>query len=798
MPPGVKRLAVALAGPTLIVISVLVVLHDFAFGGKISSQHVDLLAYSLPLQCFMGRSLAAGHIPAWNPYSMAGAPSAADPQSGWTYLPAMLLYSVLPCGLAMRWFIVVQPIIAGVGLYLFLRSEGLSRVVATAGGVVLALVGAGALIAVYLPFIAIVAWIPLLLAAVSRCLQAPSWPARLAWAAMTALMWGQLGAAFLGTGFALGLAALLFYGAGRTWIEVSARRLSGRNAALLWAAVLISLPLVNLAYLVPRLAYFPHTSISMGYDKLQQVGAQLAGISRQVRPIGSALRQPWPLKFATAPGTYFGGVALLFTFAGWWSKRHRLVVAALSAFGVVSYLLTLRTVARALLPRLQSVSLADPYLHGPLRFGYGIFPIIAALSAFGLEAWRKAGSWRSRALMVLPGLAVWGLLPIRQGVPLSSLRLLLLGTVVGGAVAVISLRRPAVLLLLPLILAAELGTNDLIGQHRPNLQLPVPGLYGRQLFAPTVDSSAYLRPDRIVNAIRREDDSRILSLAPKLVNHRGYLTHQQPDEWPLEANQRAMLFDLEDVQGYSSFQLRRYWFFVRSMTSLFLDYNSAVFPDPPPVALDLLQVGWIVGPANDPPLPDLTKIETEGRWALYRRSQTPPRASVVGDWTVMSSSTAAREALLQNGFDPERQVILEGDPGVRPSGEPSVGTATYEARGTQAARVFVDAPSPSIILVRNAYDPNWHAKVDGRAAQVLPADYLAQGVPVPAGRHVIDLAYDDPTVGYGLFGSAVALAVLLAPLVVVGVRRRRTNEAPSIAMTTSAEPKTPRPIQGSS
>jgi hypothetical protein len=77
-----RRLAKALAGPALIVASVLVVLHDFAFGGKVSNQHVDLLAYSMPLSCFMGRSLAAGHIPSWNPYAMGGFRSAADPQSG--------------------------------------------------------------------------------------------------------------------------------------------------------------------------------------------------------------------------------------------------------------------------------------------------------------------------------------------------------------------------------------------------------------------------------------------------------------------------------------------------------------------------------------------------------------------------------------------------------------------------------------------------------------------------------------------------------------------------------------------
>ena len=62
---------------------------------------------------------------------MGGLPFVADPQSGWMYLPVMALFTALPCGIAMPWFIALQPIAAGMGLYWFLRSERLSRVALT-------------------------------------------------------------------------------------------------------------------------------------------------------------------------------------------------------------------------------------------------------------------------------------------------------------------------------------------------------------------------------------------------------------------------------------------------------------------------------------------------------------------------------------------------------------------------------------------------------------------------------------------------------------------------------------------
>jgi hypothetical protein len=96
----------------------------------------------------------------------------------------------------------------------------------------------------------------------------------------------------------------------------------------------------------------------------------------------------------------------------------------------------------------------------------------------------------------------------------------------------------------------------------------------------------------------------------------------------------------------------------------------------------------------------------------------------------------------------------------------------YRAVGEQSARVDVDAPAPSIVLVRTVFDPNWQATVDGRPVQVLAANFVDQGIPVPAGRHIIVLAYRDPRIGQGLVGSALALAALFSAAAVVHRRRR--------------------------
>jgi uncharacterized membrane protein YfhO len=75
-----------------------------------------------------------------------------------------------------------------------------------------------------------------------------------------------------------------------------------------------------------------------------------------------------------------------------------------------------------------------------------------------------------------------------------------------------------------------------------------------------------------------------------------------------------------------------------------------------------------------------------------------------------------------------------------------------------------------MLLVRQAYDPFWHATVDGRPATLRVADSFEASLLVPAGRHRVMLAYDDPWIVRGLIVSGLALAVWLATCAAAGRR----------------------------
>jgi hypothetical protein len=711
-------------GPLLIAGSVLLVLHDVAFGGMISNQHPDVLAFWYPSWCLLGKSLAAGHVLAWNPHVMAGVPFAADPQSGWMYLPPMLLFSALPCSVAMGWMIVLQPMLGGLALYAFLRAEGLSRPAATVGGLALALGLSASRLVLFLPFPSALAWTAVVLAAAARLVRSTTRRGRVLWVLATAVAWGQLAAAHLGHGLILGTGLLLAYLMMAAWRSVRAGRWTLPGVARGALGLAGAMAVVNLAFLLPRLAYAPRSSYSAGYANLIQLGI--------------LLRPAWPLTFSTFPGAHLGAVALGLSFAAFWSRRHRALTIAFAAYGLVAYVAGIAAVGSRLARILHAVPLLNFYDHYPARFSVGLILVIPVMAAIGLEAWNERPAVADRALMAAPGLLVWFVGPALLGAGFVHLSLLLGAGVLTAGLLVACSRRPSLIVLAPVLVAVELVTGGLLGQAGGALGSDL-AMHGDPFGAkatgwwvplrrPNVEAGAYDDPGPIARTLQAEDGARYLSIAPGLVSHRGYLDRQLPGDWGLLANQRAMLFGLEDAGGYNPFQLEWYWRFVRAQEPGAIDYNAAFFVDPTPRVMDLLQVGWVIAPAGEPPWSNLSQVVTEGRWALYRLPLVAPRASV-----------------LEAG-----------------------GEATYTSHGPQAATVVVRAPGPAVVLVRNAFDPGWHATVDGHPVDVLRTDSFLQGISVSAGTHTIELTYDDPWVGYGLLGSALGVLALLGAALVVG------------------------------
>jgi hypothetical protein len=115
----------------------------------------------------------------------------------------MLLFSALSPGAAMRALIVLNPLLAGLGLFWFLRKESMSRPVATVGGLCLGMLMSTSDMAISMPFAGFLAWTTIALVGASGYRQAERWSRRLAWLALAAFAWSQVASAHMSHGLVM-------------------------------------------------------------------------------------------------------------------------------------------------------------------------------------------------------------------------------------------------------------------------------------------------------------------------------------------------------------------------------------------------------------------------------------------------------------------------------------------------------------------------------------------------------------------------------------------------------------------
>lgn len=97
---------------------------------------------------------------------------------------------------------------------------------------------------------------------------------------------------------------------------------------------------------------------------------------------------------------------------------------------------------------------------------------------------------------------------------------------------------------------------------------------------------------------------------------------------------------------------------------------------------------------------------------------------------------------------------------------PEPGTVRNVREWTNGARLDVEAAGRAFLVMSVTPHKYWHITIDGHPTPAVITNIGYQGIPVPAGRHTVEMRYSNPVIGWG---AGVSLATLLL-LSVVGSR----------------------------
>lgn len=796
------------AGAVALILLLTVVVSWRLFSGGVVAG-MDSLTQFYPWYSYLGESLRSGTLPGWNPHQLSGTPFAGDPLSGWSYLPAMLFFTLLPLTLAAKGYLFFHLISAGIGCFALARALGIK----TPGALLAAVAyefGSYLYIrnACCFAYASVMVWLPVAILGAEMAIKSRRLLDRGLWCALSGLAVSQMLASWLGQGSYYALLVLGGYIAYRALLfpPAHARDLRSRvfGLSLTGGAVLLIGLCLAAAGLFPRLEYNALSGLAGGYPEDQRFTGGLE--ARDFR------------RLFLPPGLFYGGaIVMALALAAPLVARRGAVRFALPFFAGVSVLAltlagegpTLVHSALELLPYFGRVHPHDPerilvvfYLGAALLAGAALthlgergrrskalisLPLLAALflatrstldppvepSEEDIEEAAQAGSWEE---------PIPSLLELGVQMPPGAFLALLLAAVLLTAYALLPARltvpRGLAVVLLVLVVFWDLNAASAANVEKSEESSSA----NKRV---EVDLDDYYEPTQTTEFLRSAPDgpSRYLAFDPQFSKRGGHLPYHlrfdEPASQRLEPANRATLHggDMQSIQGYNAVHLARYDEFLEALNGRSQNYHDAdVFPaglESP--LLDLLNVRYIVVPnerASGTPesLKGLPVAHEGDKRKILENPEALPRA-----WIVHSARQAdpgeALDLLSSGEVDPRETALLQEEPPpLQSPDDPSGDRARVTEYEANRLELNTATGARGLLVLSEVYYPGWKAYVDGEQVPLHRADHLLRAVPVPAGEHTVELRYEPWRLRAGTAISLVT-ALTLAGLVVVRARR---------------------------
>lgn len=763
----------------------------------------DARSQFYPWRAFGFGEIRDGRFPLWNPHELLGMPFVATLQSAMFY-PLNWLCAVMPLGRAINLAIVLGLFLAGLFTYLWCRRLGLSR----AGALVAAgvyIFGAPQILRVHeghWSFLAPMTWIPCLLLCIEVLLDGGSWPLAVAGGAVAvAMQWcgGNPQYALYG-----GLAALLWL-ALRMWTTRRERkRAHWRVAGGVCLFYLLGTLLAGVQVL-PAIEMFTQSSRGehVGFHWVSQyclvpenlITLIVPGFFGQGAGVGIEYWGRWNLWETCA---YFGVVAfglvllavgrgrrpltwcalilavlLLLIAMGPYTPLFRLLYETVPGFGLfrgLGRILGPAALFVALLAALGMDRLNRDTPPAPLARRWSILLGLAAslllllglmgILGLGTGAWRAFIVWMSgvgvdsRPFLISNGLTPDFIAAARKAAALGLFRA---GWLLGGLALVIAL--------------------SLRGGSRRWIAPVVIGLVA-------VDFFTFAHPYMLTFDPRKD------ALTPGAL---GVLRNEpQPFRYArgtalnLPAGE-GMAYGLDCLEGIEPNVPAR---FRRAFWMAQLDLPAGQLPSPewtPPAttlyylmgispALRVFNLTHLVLYADSDPVPmrGAREVYRDSRIRIIRLPSPFPRAWIVHHARIVPNPDDACALLATpSRWDYEREAIFETPPAC-PLALPRLADPTPRFTRYAADRVVIEAEpaADGLLIVSDLFYPGWKAAVDGRPVGILRANYLMRAIPVPAGKHIVEMHYDPRSFKIGLALSALG-CVVVAGLLFTHIRRSR-------------------------
>ncbi len=700
----------------------------------------DVITQIYPWKNLTIESWKRRSIPLWNPYSFAGTMHVGNYQTA-VFSPINLLYLVFSMPTAWSISVLLQPILAGLFMYMFLKSERMSDLAASLGAHAFMFCGFMVVWMAYETLGFAAAMLPLGLYAINQYRSRHVWWALplLALSIAFSLVSGHFQISLYVIGFVSVYSLSKLQGA-----QVSKHRIS--ILIFIFLGLLIAAPQLWETYRA-----YSESVRSDSFGKGEIIPWQYLITFFAPDFFGHPVtRNDWFGHYAEWAG--FIGVApiLLAIYGAVFAKHVHKTFFILAA--MISLLFALPTYLTDLLYALRIPVLSTSSASRIIVLSSFSFAVLSAMGIDTLIAhWEKKDLTKLRGTALVSGILLIIFWCVLYGFhPLDSEKL---------AIAVRNSLLPSMALIATVVLV--IGGAYIPKKYRMICAYALLAITAFDLIRFSskwmpFEPRKYLYPAMPV--------TQTLAKIPELATDRVIGNF---------GNEFSGMYHIQGIEGYDAVYKRRYGEFLSAVTDTRIQNPSrsvAIFNkngENAAKVVQLLGVRYYLHKVSDGRFPwaypfweqpNFDVIWRDNTYELFHNSTAFPRAFLVSSYRVITQPQLLLSTLFSDTFDRRNSVLLEKEPALHPSeGAGEVSILSYLPEKV----VFgIKTDVPKLLFLSDSFDDGWNAYINGKKTPIYRANYAFRAVAVPKGEATVIMVYEPPSMRYGLVISAITVLLI--------------------------------------
>ncbi len=152
----------------------------------------------------------------------------------------------------------------------------------------------------------------------------------------------------------------------------------------------------------------------------------------------------------------------------------------------------------------------------------------------------------------------------------------------------------------------------------------------------------------------------------------------------------------------------------------------------------------------------LPRIWSDGTYALYDYPQALPRVHLYSDVRTATDDAILLTSLFAPTTDIRKTVFVERQPEVSTDND-ATGSAEIISYRSNEVVIQTKTTGHMFLFLSDTYYPGWKVTLDRKPSPIYRANYAFRGAMVPAGKHTVTFTYQPNSFTVGIIGSVAGI-----------------------------------------